>query len=702
MPKLSAPKQQKQRSVIYLTFFILFSIPVLLYGLAQSNFDIRNRAFDNLKLSEQHPCIISLPNVNPYSLAVGETVLIQVDARLDTNTISKLQLNDSSGNVIYEEEYDNAPIEIATTFPYTPTTSGAVDIYGMLALDGGNSLACEISSPYDVKGLIAVANNSAPEFTSNPAGSIPSLDIKTKTQYEYTLKAKDLDNDRINYSYSFTPRADWLELVVIEDGSNGDLTLKFQGSTDKAGSYLANVFIHDGYSKHLSSQSWVISVSPEDNDIPIVQIIEPVESLRVDKGAVVKTSWESSDLNHIIKYEVLMANNLVDENSWININDDLDYTKTSYDIDTSNLSPGTYKIIVRATDNQIPSGVGMGISKEIVISGKEEEPRDDSIILASPQVTNMSPVSTDEITNQRVTIKATIIAGETSDINEDSIVFKLDDKDISSSMKINKISKSEYTLIYQPDNDLESGVHKAEVSFSDTKGASERKSWNFSIKTAEEFEDEMVTIFGYEVKRNIVLIVGIGIVTVILALVTPFIIFTVWKSDDDKPRKNEKTPIFMPPDNTEYSPTRADTVQTVQEKVQQEPEIQKEDDVWDIYSAAKPNVTEEQKQEDMRVLDQVEGKTLRPVEPQEPEVVEPPTPTQPPVEEEVIQQEEVIPEPIPEPIPQSEPEIVEEPVQSEPEVVNNQPPIPEPPIPDIEALEKISQQIQQQTSVVKE
>ncbi len=285
MPKRIAPKQYAQRSVIYLTFFLLLSIPLVLYGIAQENFDTRRQAFDELELGSDHPCIISLPNVNPYSLEVGKTVTVQVDARLDDAIISGLEIYDSSGETIYQETFDNSPIEITTSFPFTPQSSGLVDMLGLIKKESGGSLGCEISSPYDIKGLRAVSNNNSPEFTSNPERSEPSLNLKTGQQYEYTLTALDEDGDRINYSYSFTPRADWLKPVIIEDGSNGKLTIKFRGTSDKAASYLANVFIHDGYSKHLRSQSWVISVSPDENDIPEVKIIKPSESIRIDQGS---------------------------------------------------------------------------------------------------------------------------------------------------------------------------------------------------------------------------------------------------------------------------------------------------------------------------------------------------------------------------------------------------------------------------------
>ena len=174
MPRRIAPKKYAQKSVIYLTFFILFSIPIVVFGLAQDSFDTRNKAFEDLELSDTHQCLISLPSVNPYSLEVGKTVTIQVDARLTDDSISELQIYDSTGGLIYQEAFENSPIEIATSFPFTPSISGIVDMLGIIKKGQGGSVGCEISSPYDIKGLRAVSNNASPEFTSKTSDSKPS------------------------------------------------------------------------------------------------------------------------------------------------------------------------------------------------------------------------------------------------------------------------------------------------------------------------------------------------------------------------------------------------------------------------------------------------------------------------------------------------------------------------------------------------
>ncbi|KUK67588.1 MAG: seg [candidate division WS6 bacterium 36_33] len=670
MREKSAPKKHAQLSMIYLTFLLLLSIPLTIFGLTQDDFDLRERAFDDLELSEEHPCLISFPNVNPYSLQVGETVMVQVDSKLKDTGISGLRVSDGEGNLVHQESFTGSPIEIATSFPYTPQKAGEADLIGELTLTEGGRVSCEITSPYDIQGLQIIPENNAPDFITLPSQSIPSQNIVTNDTYEYTLEAQDPDGDRINYSYSFTPRAHWLNKTIIDDGSSGRLTIKFSGRADKPASYLANIFIHDGYSKNLRAQSWVINVSPRENDIPVVTITEPTESLRLDKGTTFKSSWKATDRNFIEKYELFITKNITDEEQWIPIDENIPYDTNSYNVETSGLTTGTYKLIAQAVDNQTPPSIGRGISPEIVISAAGETPTEkpddktaDEVILSDPQVINMSPMSTDEITNTRVTIKATLVAGTDATINEESIMFKLDNVDLSEQIKINRISDKEYTIIYQPQQDLDAGLHKAEVIFEDSRGSDINKSWNFTIQALETDDDSTYNIFGYEIGKNVIQVVAIGAIAVILAIVAPFIIFSIWKGDKTKDDSamytNSKLPPSIPTDDTEYTPIEKDF--GVKEMVQTdaEPAESPEEDLWDKYSAPKP-----QERDSSIEKEEIEVKVEEtPETPKQEELTTPPPPPPPPSEI-PAQMEEVSPT------------------------------IPEPEIPEISELQKLSEQLQ--------
>ncbi len=717
MREKSAPKKRAQLSMIYLTFLLLLSIPLTIFGLTQDDFDLRERAFDDLELSDEHPCLISFPNVNPYSLQVGKTVTVQVDAKLKDRAISELKITDGEGNLFHEEAFPNSPIEIATSFAYTPLKAGEADLIGELTLTEGGEVSCEITSPYDIQGLQIIPENNAPDFLTLPSQSIPSQNIVTNDTYEYTLEAQDPEGDRINYSYSFTPRADWLNKTIIDDGSSGRLTIKFSGRADKPASYLANIFIHDGYSKNLSAQSWVINVSPGENDIPVVTITEPAQSLRLDKGTTFKSSWQATDRNFIERYELFITRNITDEEQWIPIDKDIPYNTNSYNVETSTLTTGTYKLVAQAVDNQTPPGIGRDISPEIVISDTGETPSekpaeepkentDDEVILSEPQVINMSPMSTDDITNNRVTIKATLVAGTDATINEESILFKLDNVDYSDQIKINRISDEEYNIIYQPQQDLDAGLHKAEVIFQDSKGSDISKSWNFTIQAVQAGDESTYNIFGYEIGKNVVRIIAIGVVTVILAIIAPFIIFSIWKGDKTKDDStmyaNSKLPPSIPTDNTEYIPVEKDF--GVKEMVQPTPKPVEnpEEDLWDKYSAPKPQVGNpsiEKEVPDIKVEPVIEPEAKLENEPTNQEQD---TQNAQPVKQEVEVKVEEIPE-TPEqeeaitPPPPPPSEIPEQPTETTPTNQTNTetpPPIPEPEIPEVAELQKLSEQLQ--------
>ncbi|MGI6484095.1 MAG: hypothetical protein ACOX0R_00515 [Candidatus Dojkabacteria bacterium] len=628
MPKRYSTKKSKKSLLLIVSLLFFLALPLVAYTLLERTLDTRSKAFDRIELSDQNPCIISLPNVNPYSLEVGKSIRIQVDAKLTSSGIRKLNIMDPSGKEIYKEDFPNAPLQIGTSFIYTPEKSGTIDILGSIDLTGDSSAACKISSPYDIRGIRAIVNNSSPEFTSQPKSSKPGQDIKTGIQYEYTLTAEDEDKDRINYFYSFTPRADWLKAVIVEDGSSGRLTVVFRGTTDKAASYLAHVVIHDGYSMHVRTQSWVISVSPSENDIPIVKIIDPLQPIRIDAGKNFDASWTVSDLNHIERFQLFMAKNPSDESTWKKIGADLAYNVVKTTVPTEGLSSGTYKLVVKATDNQDQPKSGVGISPEIVISRlSDRDPvTDDEIILPEPQITNMSPTSSEEISNRRVTIKGTIIASEGAKINETSIVFKVNDENVTEDVKINKITDREYTLIYQPTKDLKDGVHKAEITFSDTNNKESSKSWEFTINESADDYSEVYTIFGKEISKRTLLIIGMGLFIIILAICIPLLISLIWGKGKSKDvvstYTNRNIPYSTEYENQTYIPPNVDI--NIKDKVDTTPVVSKEKEI-ETYAAPTIDVIKE----DVEVKPEI--KIEREVKVEEPVIK---------VEEPIIKQEE--------------------------------------------------------------
>lgn len=528
-----APKSAKKNFLI-MSLFLVLCLPLIVWQVVNEDFDWRDLAFQEVEVSEENPCVISFPNVNPYTLEVGSTVRMQIEGISQASGITSVAILNRSGETVFSKEYDNSQEEIVESFEFTPTQERVYDLSGSIS-EGDYDTACVISSPYDVKGIRAVANNSAPEFTSSPLDSKPSQDIDTGVGYEYILTATDPENDFINYTFSFTPNNQWLKYNVIENGNNGKLKIQFKGSTSEPASYLANVFIHDGYSKHLRSQSWIVSVNPAENDVPKVTIISPWEAISIEQGKPLTIKWGATDRNAITNYELYMAQSLQDEDSWKTIDDDIPYNVEEYTFNTSELSAGLYKAVIKAPDNQDPPLVGRGISPQIEIIGEEveeeEEKPDDQVEIPEPQIINVSPTEED-IKNRLITIRASLLASENAEINEDSIKINLDGEDITPQAKFNKISESEFTLIYQTEEEYEGGLHKVEITFEDTEELQAEKSWTFNI-TADQRDPDKFYIFGYGISKLVVYVIAGGLLLLILSLIVPLILVRVWREDEE-------------------------------------------------------------------------------------------------------------------------------------------------------------------------
>ena len=541
------PTKRKNKE-LFLTLLLLLTLPVFVFSIIENrSFDTRNKAFEEIMLSKLNPCIITFPNVNPYTIEVDKTVRIQVDAISDNSSIKEINITDGKGGTLFNKKYDTTiNTRVTESFAYTPKFEGAYNLTGTLIDMAGNSFACVISSPYDIKGVKAIASNSKPNFITTPKVSKPSQSINVGDTYEYTLEAQDIDKDTINYAFSFTKGETWLKATVINEGGNGQLSIKFRGTPQKAGSYLANVFIHDGYSMHLSSQSWVISVNQQGNDNPVVTIIDPVSDTKITEDSKITVSWDTIDSNPILKYEIYITSNPANESAWQPIDTNVSPTQNTYTIDLAGVENGAYRIIVKAIDNQNPAGVGIDVSEEIVITKKQEEGPDDQPQLPQPQTINFSPTSSDELSNTVPTIKASLIATKNNSIEENSIVFKIDGIDKSKDIKINKISDAEYTLIYIPQAPLEDGLHKVSIYFKDSNGEDVLKDWTFTILGTE--QGDTFKIFGFEIQKRTTYIILGGIALILLAILIPIVISSVWK-DSSKETSAENTilPESIPP-----------------------------------------------------------------------------------------------------------------------------------------------------------
>ncbi len=547
---------------ILANLFVLLAIPLGIYAIiASDTFDTRNRAFEPELIKDR--CIISFPYVNPLTIPQGSTVQAQVVAFVPGAAITNLNILGQAGQQITSKSYDIPDEKISEVFRISPSSIGEYTLLGTITTDKGTT-PCVLDG---VRVANSVAINSAPEFLTQPSSAKPSNSIKVNQTYEYTLRAEDPDGDNITYHFSFTPKADWLKYTAIEDGSDGKLTIKFTGIPDEPASYLANIFIHDGYNANLRAQTWTISVGQDQNDTPQVVVYSPAADRRVERGENVTVAWEVSDKNQITKQELYIATDAGNTNTWKAINTNLSGNIGSYVFDTSNTEAGRYQFVVRAFDNGNPSAVGAGASPVLAISvpveqqkpDDEKEP-DDGIILQDPQVVNISPANNARVEDRNAVVSATLIAGTGSKVDEESIKFVLDDEEKTEDIELNKISDSEITVTYKPSQIHSIGLHKASVSFSDDKGGQTERSWVFNVAEKEVEEDDTYNIMGFEIPKRMAWILGGGIGILLLALIVPWLLYLAWRGEgDDYEEVYRKTTPIVPPvpgNETRFESTR--------------------------------------------------------------------------------------------------------------------------------------------------
>ncbi len=445
--------RKRQKPILSLIFsaFILLTIPVAIYSLLSSqSFDMRHLAYE--QIYQKPKCIIHIPYVNSKTLALDKKYQIHVYTNLQNEKVRSININEKDAGELFSKTYTPPVQEITEIFVFSPNKLGERSFYGEIQTES-RKYSCKMDESQQL--VYVIEQNHPPEFLTDPYYSAQpaSSSLSTDEVYEYTLEVVDKDLDQIEYHYSFTPRALWLRKNVVESGKDGRLKIRFSGTPDRDGSYLANIFVHDGYNKHLSAQSWIISVGQEGTDIPVRK--EPK------------------------------------------------YPPADFDFDFDN-----------------------------------------EIALPEAQIAKMLPRENSYVTNPRTTISTNIIASYNATIDENSIVFKLNDSNLTKQVDLVKISQSEILLRYTPEQNLERGEHRVYVYFKDSEGYEIDKEWTFTL----EADPSEETFLGIPVTTFVIFIMGI--LLILFALSIPWVIYIAWKKD--QPQDYEEISIIKPKGESSY------------------------------------------------------------------------------------------------------------------------------------------------------
>jgi len=257
-------RNYKSIPTIILSIIIIATIPLVIYSVINTNLDFRKEAYEK----KTDHCTIILPHVNPKTIAIDKTYQMIVSASFQGETINEVKIEDDTKEELFSKLYTEPQSEISEAFTFQPTRKGSKELQGSLKTQE-NIYPCKM----DFDRIIVQENNHPPAFLTNPyiESTSKKKAIKPGEEYSYRLKAVDQDADNIQYHYSFTPSADWLHKNVISGGRDGQLEIEFSGIPQETGTYLANIFIHDGYNRHLRSQSWIIEVNPEGKKIEEIE-----------------------------------------------------------------------------------------------------------------------------------------------------------------------------------------------------------------------------------------------------------------------------------------------------------------------------------------------------------------------------------------------------------------------------------------------
>ncbi len=404
----------------------------------------------------------------------------------------------------------------------------------------GQRTTCSMPDQNQIN-VVIPGDNGSPYFTTDPyTQSTPSTNITVGDNYSYTFEATDDESDIIDYF--IINETGWLNFTLNEN-TPGHISGTLSGIPTASGSYTAVVALNDGQHNHYTTQIWVINVNSAENDTPVVTVTSPTQGQTYTQGQNMTIAWSASDMNQIVQYDVYLSANPSNESTWLPISTGLGYNYGSYVWPVNVATPGTYFIVVTATDNQNPAARGIGISGAFVVNQGQVSPTPEpepgtTIPEDYPQITDIKPINKSTITETKPIISATLKASTNSKIDGTTVKITLDDKDITSSADIRGNDSAEGSILYTPDMPLAEGGHKVSVSFEDSSDKVAQKTWTFTIGTTDQQQPSTTSdtfrILGFEIPRRTALIIAIGLVLILLGLIIPWLFYAAWKRSQDE------------------------------------------------------------------------------------------------------------------------------------------------------------------------
>ena len=516
--------QRKKKKLFLITSLIVIALPIVIWNILTQSLDIRNRAASP-ENSPDTGCTITIPNVNSQTIPLNSKihVEVQIDKQKIPDPIKNIIIINNRNEVVFTATEDKSKY----VFSIIPKTLGELEFYGSANTDKENVVCVYKDARKSAK---VVKGNIAPDFVTNPyVNAIPSNNIKINEKYEYRLIANDKDHDKIRHLFIFSKKFPWLNEKVEVSGENGNLELLFSGKSSKPGSYLASVFIYDGYNNHVKSQNWIINVEDQSVSIPHIYI---EKAILKDKTFTI--TWDIESKFQITKEAVFITQSPSNPDKWILVKDDLSGNSKSIDIDMSKYEDGIYAVIIKAFDSQKPARYGLGVTPQMLeykSTTTQSKPASDIVQLEYPQILKISPKEDSHIEDTQPAIQATLIPSRDSAIIKESVSLKIDNQVITDILNNPTDTEMGINITFIPKTPLTVGEHTVTISFQDTSKKEASKTWKFTIDQRQGIFQTIRNLFKNK-QAGMIMIIGFFII--LLTFIITVILYIKQKTQKPK------------------------------------------------------------------------------------------------------------------------------------------------------------------------
>ncbi len=327
---------------------------------------------------------------------------------------------------------------------------------------------------------LATVMNSAPVITSTP----PQY-IKPGQTYNYEIKATDPDGDALSYivvNSDVAPK--WVKQSNNKfSGTPVASDIGFAGIvvvvTDRHGHNIVhpisiNVLPSD---RNAPPETATPTSAPQTNVVPQITFVSPKSGTIVSKDKNNEIKWTVNAGANIDKYVIKYS----DDKSNFQTLTTLPGTATSYKWDLGNLVSGKYILQIEATDKGTPPVTVKKISDEFEVQNK---PKTSTVPGTEITITKNNPADNDNVPTRKPLISVEFKPD--ADLDDSKTFLKVNGENV-------QFKKTRSTIYYEPQKEINGSKVKVETKIVTKEGATDQKSWSFTLPANTVPQDTTVT-----------------------------------------------------------------------------------------------------------------------------------------------------------------------------------------------------------------